>query len=170
MGGQRRVALVASEAGRPYLRHRFCDSAPLTPLLATTTMHVWEWLDEYLLPVAGILFFVTAVGAPLVVRRLFPQDREGEGDVLGAASGIVGVVNAVLLAFIVFAAWSNYDRAAEAVNKETDAISLPTPGTSFHIFRNKDLYLIILCRLPQMPERHMKVARFVLSALSIRRD
>ncbi len=58
----------------------------------------------------------------------------------------------------------------EITGKETDAIILPTPGNSFHIFRNKDLYLIILCRLPQMPERHMKVARFVLSALSIRRD
>ncbi len=58
----------------------------------------------------------------------------------------------------------------EITGKETDAIILPTPGTSFHIFRNKELYLIIMSRLPQMPERHMKVARFVLSALSIRRD
>jgi len=58
----------------------------------------------------------------------------------------------------------------EITGLETDAIILPTPGNSFHIFRNKELYLIILCRLPQMPERHMKVARFVLSALSIRRD
>jgi len=58
----------------------------------------------------------------------------------------------------------------EITGNETDALILPTSGNSFHIFRNKDLYLIILSRLPQMPERHMKVARFVLSALSIRRD
>lgn len=59
---------------------------------------------------------------------------------------------------------------AEITGTETDALLIPTPGNSFHIFRNKDLYLIILSRLPQMPERHMKVARFVLSALSVRRD
>ena len=59
---------------------------------------------------------------------------------------------------------------SEITGNETDALILPTPGNSFHIFRNKDLYLIILSRLPQMPERHMKVARFVLAALSIRRD
>ncbi len=59
---------------------------------------------------------------------------------------------------------------AEITGSETDALLIPTPGNSFHIFRNKDLYLIILSRLPQMPERHMKVARFVLSALSVRRD
>ncbi|MCE0485049.1 MAG: helix-hairpin-helix domain-containing protein [Methylacidiphilales bacterium] len=59
---------------------------------------------------------------------------------------------------------------SEITGRETDELAIPIPGTSFHIFRNKDLYLIILCRLPQMPERHMKVARFVLAALSIRRD
>ena len=70
-------------------------------------------------------------------------------------------------------------RMFEAINKsfsevaegqDTDALVLPTSPTSFHMFRNKDLYLIIMNRLPQMPERHVKVARFVLSALSIRKD
>ena len=65
----------------------------------------------------------------------------------------------------------------EAINKsflevsgvETDALVIPTAGTSFHLFRNRDLYLIIMSRLPQMPERHVKVARFVLAALSVRK-
>jgi hypothetical protein len=69
-------------------------------------------------------------------------------------------------------------RMFEAINKsfsevagtETDALIVPSSGTSFHLFRNKDLYLIIMSRLPLMPERHVKVARFVLSALSSRRD
>jgi len=52
---------------------------------------------------------------------------------------------------------------------ETDALVIPTAGTSFHLFRNRDLYLIIMSRLPQMPERHVKVARFVLAALSVRK-
>ena len=58
----------------------------------------------------------------------------------------------------------------EITGRETDELVIPAPGNSFHIFRNKDLYLIILSRTPQMPERHMKVARFVLAALSIKRD
>ena len=69
-------------------------------------------------------------------------------------------------------------RMFEAINKsfgevsgqDTDAILIPSAGTSFHLFRSEDLYLIIMSRLPQMPERHMKVARLVLAALSSRRD
>jgi hypothetical protein len=58
----------------------------------------------------------------------------------------------------------------EVAGKETDAMVIPTTETSFHLFRNNDLYLIIMSRLPQMPERHVKVARFVLAALSVRTD
>jgi hypothetical protein len=56
----------------------------------------------------------------------------------------------------------------EITNKETDELIIPTTGTSFHIFRNHDLYLIILCRLPQMPDRHAKIARLVLAGLGLR--
>jgi competence ComEA-like helix-hairpin-helix protein len=59
---------------------------------------------------------------------------------------------------------------AEVSGQDTDALVIPTTGTSFHLFRNRNMYLIIMSRLPQMPERHVKVARFVLAALSIRKD
>jgi DNA uptake protein ComE-like DNA-binding protein len=59
---------------------------------------------------------------------------------------------------------------SELAHRETDALIIPTAETSFHLFRSNDLYLIIMSRLPQMPERHMKVARIVLAALSNRRD
>ncbi len=59
---------------------------------------------------------------------------------------------------------------SEVTSHETDALVIPSAGNSFHLFRNKDLYLIIMSRLPQMPERHIKVARYVLAALSVRRD
>jgi hypothetical protein len=58
----------------------------------------------------------------------------------------------------------------EVSGQETDALVIPSSGTSFHLFRNRDLFLIIMSRLPQMPERHLKVARFVLAALSVRRE
>jgi len=59
---------------------------------------------------------------------------------------------------------------SEVAGQETDALVIPSSGTSFHLFRSRDLYLIIMSRLPQMPERHMKVARFVLAGLSVRGD
>jgi hypothetical protein len=52
--------------------------------------------------------------------------------------------------------------------KETNELIIPTTGTSFHIFRSNDLYLIILSRLPQMPDRHARIARMVLAGLSMR--
>ncbi len=58
----------------------------------------------------------------------------------------------------------------EVAGKETDTLSIPTSETSFHLFRNQDLYLIIMSRLPQMPERHLKVARLVIAELSTRKD
>jgi hypothetical protein len=59
---------------------------------------------------------------------------------------------------------------AEVSGQETDALVIPSTETSFHLLRNGDLYLIIMSRLPQMPERHLKVARFVLAALGARRE
>jgi hypothetical protein len=56
----------------------------------------------------------------------------------------------------------------EITGRESDELIIPTSGTSFHLLREKDLYLIILSRLPQMPERHLKIARFVLAGLSSR--
>jgi competence protein ComEA len=57
---------------------------------------------------------------------------------------------------------------SEITGKQTDDLIIPTTGTSFHILREKDLYLTILARVPQMPERHMKIARYVLAGLSVR--
>jgi competence ComEA-like helix-hairpin-helix protein len=55
---------------------------------------------------------------------------------------------------------------SEIASKETDELIIPSSGTSFHIFRSHDLYLIIMSRLPQMPDRHAKIARMVLAGLS----
>src|SRR6201999_183957 len=45
---------------------------------------------------------------------------------------------------------------SEISGEETDILIIPSAGTSFHLFRCKDLYLIIMTRLPLMPERHVK--------------
>jgi hypothetical protein len=59
---------------------------------------------------------------------------------------------------------------AEITGEETDVLIVPSAATSFHLFRSKDLYLIVMTRVPLMPERHVKVARLVLTGLSNRKD
>jgi hypothetical protein len=59
---------------------------------------------------------------------------------------------------------------SEITGEETDVLIVPSAATSFHLFRSKDLYLIIMTRVPLMPERHVKVARMVLTGLAGRKD
>jgi competence ComEA-like helix-hairpin-helix protein len=99
------------------------------------------------------------------------------GCVLSQSSGLSlvgtvpdGVNKAAIVAFAPRMFESINKSFLEVSGKETDALVIPLAGTSFHLFRNRELYLIIMSRVPQMPERHVKVARFVLAALSIRKD
>ena len=99
------------------------------------------------------------------------------GCVLSQSSGLSlvgtappGVDKAAVVAFAPRMFESLNKSFSEVAGQETDALVIPSPGTSFHLFRNRDLYLIIMSRLPQMPERHIKVARLALAELSTRRD
>jgi competence protein ComEA len=96
------------------------------------------------------------------------------GCVLGQSNGLPLVGNvpknldkAAIVAFAPRMFESLNKSFAEIAGKETNELSIPTTGTSFHIFRHGNLYLIILARLPQMPERHVKIARMVLAGLNI---
>ena len=98
------------------------------------------------------------------------------GCVLSQSSGLSlvgtvpeGVDKAAIVAFAPRMFESINKSFLEVSGQETDALVIPT-SPSFHLFRNRDLFLIIMSRLSQMPERHVKVARFVLAALSVRRD
>ncbi len=62
------------------------------------------------------------------------------------------------------------DTFSQVAGFETDILVIPSAGTSFHLFRSRNLYLTIMSRLPLMPERHVKVARLALTALSERKD
>ena len=100
-----------------------------------------------------------------------------KGCVLSQSSGLslvgnvpAGLDKAALVAFAPRMFESINKSFNEIAGKETDELIIPTSGISFHILRNKDLYLIILSRLPQMPDRHMKVARLVLAELSTRQN
>ena len=97
------------------------------------------------------------------------------GCVLGQSNGLTIVAHlspkvkydkATIMAFA--------PRMFDAVNKsfneisgaQSDELIIPTQDTSFHILRKANLYLIILARTPQMPSRHLQVARLVLAVLN----
>jgi hypothetical protein len=66
------------------------------------------------------LFMATGLLGQRVILHLVPlEQRRAHNDVLSAASATAGFINAVLLAFIVFVAWTSYDRAREVVSQES---------------------------------------------------
>lgn len=76
---------------------------------------------------AAILVLLVVVGLALVGQwvvgsALSLQTRQAHNHLFGLAGEIVGVINAVLLAFIVFAVWTNYDRAKDVVSLESTMV------------------------------------------------
>jgi hypothetical protein len=79
-----------------------------------------------MLAVGLVLILALAVG--LVIRRFIGRtfsssERHAHNELLGHAAGITGVINAVLLAFIVYAAWTGYDRARDVVSEEVSLLN-----------------------------------------------
>jgi hypothetical protein len=78
------------------------------------------WLLFALLVVVGPLL---VVGLQVLVRRRWPHLAEGEhNDVAGYLIAIVGVIYAVLLAFVVVVTWQQFSQAAEVVGQEASAL------------------------------------------------
>jgi hypothetical protein len=75
----------------------------------------------------GILFIVVlpglAIGVQLAIRRQWPVLAEGEhNDVAGFIIAVVGVIYAVLLAFVVIVSWENFSQAESTVGQEASAL------------------------------------------------
>ena len=75
----------------------------------------------------GILFVVVvpalAVVAQLVIRRTWPALVDGgHNDVAGFIIAVVGVIYAVLLAFVVIVSWEDFSRAESTVGQEASAL------------------------------------------------
>ncbi len=96
----------------------------------------------YAFPIAvsGTAIIIVAVALSCtglaIVSWLWPHEvRSNHNDVAGFIIAIVGVVYAVLLAFIAVAVWQNYDAVNTAVDREAglvsnlyrDAVALPDP-------------------------------------------
>jgi len=67
---------------------------------------------------------LVAVVGLLWVQRLVPSDRrEGQNDVAGFIYAVLGVAYAVLLAFVVFAVWQDYEAAQTNVESEAHELA-----------------------------------------------
>ncbi len=76
----------------------------------------------------GVLVVVAcvlvAVGLLTLVNRLVPIElREEHNDVAGFVYAVVGVVYAVLLAFVVIAVWEDYEAARDTTVREADELA-----------------------------------------------
>lgn len=98
------------------------------------------------------------------------------GCVLGQASGLPlvgkvpqGVEKSAIMAFVPRLLTEVNSSFKEFSGRETSELVIPAKGTSYHIFRNDALYLVILSSRRQLPRRYMKVARYVLSTIDASR-
>jgi ABC-type Co2+ transport system permease subunit len=78
------------------------------------------WVSAVLLVV---LLPAAAVGAQILLRRHWPALREGDhNDVAGFIIAVVGVIYAVLLAFVVIVSWEKFNEADIVVGQEASAL------------------------------------------------
>jgi hypothetical protein len=63
------------------------------------------------------------IGLQVLVRRRWPRLSEGDhNDVAGFIIAIIGVIYAVLLAFVVIVSWEQFDQADDIVGQEASAL------------------------------------------------
>ncbi|MHC1559600.1 bestrophin-like domain [Actinomycetospora sp. C-140] len=81
-------------------------------------MPIWLLFLLLVVVVTGV-----AVGVQLLVRRRWPHLAGGDhNDVTGYVIAIVGVIYAVLLAFVVIVSWQQFSQAADLVGQEASAL------------------------------------------------
>jgi uncharacterized protein DUF4239 len=83
-----------------------------------TTLPIW---------LTGVLFVIVlpalAIAIQLAIRRQWPVLADGEhNDVAGFIIAVVGVIYAVLLAFVVIVSWENFSQAESTVGQEASAL------------------------------------------------
>ena len=85
---------------------------------------IYLWPTSLIIIVAIAVFTVLAIGGHVMVRRLVPHlDLARHNDVAGPLLGAVGVIYAVLLAFVVVIAWQAFNTAEATAQQEVSAAS-----------------------------------------------
>ena len=86
-----------------------------------------DWIYSTPTWLSGTIIVLGAVGISLLAltcfHRFVPSDiRRAHNDVAGFIVAIIGVINAVLLAFIAVSAWENFKKAEDAAESEANMI------------------------------------------------
>lgn len=85
---------------------------------------IYLWPTWLIIVFEIVIFVVPAVGGHMLVRRFVPHPILAKhNEVTGFVLAIVGVIYAVLLAFVVIIAWESYDQASNGARSEVSAAS-----------------------------------------------
>jgi hypothetical protein len=86
-----------------------------------------DWIYSTPTWLSGTIIVLGAVAISLLALTCFhrfvpPDIRRAHNDVAGFIVAIIGVINAVLLAFIAVSAWENFKKAEEAAELEANMV------------------------------------------------
>ncbi|MBV8364602.1 MAG: DUF4239 domain-containing protein [Candidatus Eremiobacteraeota bacterium] len=92
-----------------------------------------QWVYNTSTPLFTLLMVALMVGAScgahVLVRRIAPHEvLKRHNDVAGFVSSLIGVIYAVLLAFVVVVVWQEYDNAVSVAQQEASAV-----GDLYHL-------------------------------------
>src|SRR5450830_68548 len=84
-------------------------------------LHVPSWLLGFLMVV---LYISLSIAGLLIVRKLYPHNKcKLHNDIAGFIFATLGVIYAVLLAFIVVIVWQDFDKAQDVTVTEANCIA-----------------------------------------------
>jgi hypothetical protein len=96
-----------------------------------------ENINTYILGFLIVAIYVlVAILGLFIIREYLPHEKcKNHNDVDGFIFAAIGVIYAVLLAFIVIVTWGSFDKASEITSKEANSIA------SFVAFRRLEHFL-----------------------------
>jgi hypothetical protein len=100
------------------------------PFIQTLLVHIPAWLFCLLMVVLYVSISITSL---LIIRKFYPHNKcKNHNDIAGFIFATLGVIYAVLLAFIVVITWQDFDKASEVTSNEANCIaSLYHDSTAF---------------------------------------
>jgi hypothetical protein len=91
------------------------------PFIQTLLVHIPAWLFCLLIV---ILYVGISIAGLLVIRKLYPHYKcKLHNDIAGFIFATLGVIYAVLLAFIVVITWQDFDKAQDVTVNEANCIA-----------------------------------------------
>lgn len=99
----------------------YCSQEKIMPFIQTLLVHLPAWLFGLLM----IVVYVTiAIASLLVIRKIYPHHKcKPHNDIAGFIFATLGVIYAVLLAFIVVITWQDFDKAQDVTVHEANYIA-----------------------------------------------